>query len=568
MPKVPESAAFDVTSKLQKQLNFNLTAGKGDPLDGTGASIPSSIVVQKVVQNSNGTWTQSITDTESPIKSQNDLLSSFEKDRESVIGSYEEMAKVYDEEILDYNTQINQKKIQIVSTLNTALGAGCSAIYREDPYAPKEGTSGGRSFSFNIKPVVEPLIINKVSCGMGLTVYADQVNVEVYKNVEIYTATSPFNRQVETLTESNLGKGVENITSNNSGSNLGKYRADLTGRKNRVVYGGLNQTLSQEDNVDCLSYRNKILSLATEIADLRIKRDQYLGEVNSIKELKTGQEIIRWGNKKGDNGLETFNESIKSSITSLTQFTGDIVTDGIIVHFNTTETYAIKSEINSQTGVNAVVSWYNLGGDSLNADPNTSQYDINYDAFDGPSVVLNNYDTETNQYFEVADSYLGSGKIGVGNTSYTIEVWTKITKDTNLGISSTSNGATIVGINSTRGYGLQVYKPSGIRVSFGQRENGSLVNKTDLKLDTWYHIVATNEAGVGSKIYLNGSLDGTGNPINITSSVDPLRFGYSPAQISQYFSGKISIIRIYKKNLTEDEIKKNYNAAKERFGYT
>jgi hypothetical protein len=38
--------------------------------------------------------------------------------------------------------------------------------------------------------------------------------------------------------------------------------------------------------------------------------------------------------------------------------------------------------------------------------------------------------------------------------------------------------------------------------------------------------------------------------------------------INQYFPGKISVIRLYSKALSEAEVLKNFNASKERYGYS
>jgi hypothetical protein len=364
------------------------------------------------------------------------------------------------------------------------------------------------------------------------------------------------------LSPSNSGKGFENSVSNNTGA--------IVGTNYRFI-NGLKVTLfppSITSDSTCTSYRDQINTLASEIATLRSQRDQYLNQVNDLKELKTKQELFKWGNNQSEASLSEYNEQLTSAIASISQYLDNIVTEDLIIHFDSAETYGIESVIDIVTGINSVTSWNNLAGDGLYANPQTSLYPINLDESDGPSVELNNYVTPTNQYFIINDSYIGgTGELGIGDTSYTIEAWVKITKDTNLGTSPINNGACIVGINSIHGYGLQVYKPNGIRVSFGDRGSGSLVNNTDLNTDTWYHIVCTNESGVGSKIYINSVLDGTGSSINLISSISDLHFAFAPAQISQYFSGKLSIIRIYKKDLSESEVLQNFNAHKSRYGY-
>jgi hypothetical protein len=541
MPDIPSFPAFDVTSKLQQQLEFNQTAGQGDPLVGTGASIVPTINVQQVTQSSSGTWSNLVSEQESPIKDQNAILSQIEEDRNSVISSYEQLAAVYDTEIANYNSEINQKKSEITSIQTTALGIGCSCLF---------GNADN---------------INGVACGIGSTIRNDQSLAKIYTNITNYSANNPFKPiSTQDLSIANFGKGFENVISNNTGTILTSNYGTVTGFAFTMV--GIVTTLVP--SAVCAGYATSIDTLASEIAVLRGQRDQYLNQVNDLKNLKHQQEVIKWGNKQSETALQEYNTALQTAISSISQYLDDIVVTGLIVHYDSAEDYGIETVLESSTGINSITKWNNLAGDSLYANPQTSLYSINLDNSDGPSVVLNSYPTVTNQYFTIGDSYIGgTGELGIGNTSYAIEVWAKISSDTNLGISSTTNGACIVGINSVHGYGLQVYKPSGIRVSFGERGSGSLVNNTNLSTNTWYHIVGTNEAGVGSKIYINGVLDGTGSTINLVSSTNNLQFGYAPLKISQYFSGKLSIVRVYKKNLSESEVLQNYNAHKSRYGY-
>lgn len=539
MPDIPRFPAFDVSSKLQQQLEFTLTSGKGDPLVGTGATLVQSIKVQQVTQNSNGTWNNLVFDQESSVKDPDSIPSKVNEDRNNLIVSYENLASVYDDEMRTYNEQINQKKSQIISIVNTAIGFGCSHV---------AGDAAN---------------INGVACGIGSTIRQDVAVTKIYSNMNNYSANSPFSPvSPESLSPSNSGKGFENSVSNNTGAIVGSNYRFINGLKVTFFPPGTSS------DATCISYRDQINTLASEIVTLRGQRDQYLSQVNDLKKLKTKQELLKWGNNQSDSSSSEYITQLRSSIASISQYLDNIIVEDLIVHFDSAQTYGIESVLDNATGINSVTSWNNLSGDGLYATPQTSLYPINLDNSDGPSVELNNYVSSTDQYFVIGNSYIGENtKLGTGDTSYAIEVWVKITKDTNLGTSATNNGACIVGINSIHGYGLQVYKPNGIRVNFGERGSGSLVNNTDLNTNTWYHIVCTNESGVGSKIYINGVLDGTGYPINLISSTSDLHFAFAPVQISQYFSGKLSIIRIYKKNLTESDVVQNFNAHKSRYGY-
>lgn len=559
MPDIPRFSAFDVTSKLQQELDFSRTAGTGDPLAGTGASVPSSIRVQTVTQSPNGFWSEVISDQPSPVQTQDSIISSLEQQRVGLISSFEEICAAYDREILSLNNQINDKKSVIVSKVTSAVSGFCGF----------EGTLPS-------SPGAED--INGVSVGIGVTVRGDTSAIKIYPNIRAYTADSPFNdATTQNLSNSNVGLGYENVMSINSGSIIGSYGFVSTDPNVHCLCTSIidptphlciEQGKTVTDQATCAGYGSSIITIASEILTLRNERDQYLDQINRLKREKNKKEIQNWGSKQSETTLQQHNNALEQAIVDLSAFVDPLVMNGLIVYYDAAENYGIGTTVDIYTGISSVTAWNNLKGDGLYASPRTSLYSINLDDSDGPSVELNNYSIVTNQYFTVPSSYIASNKIGTGNTSYTLEAWFKVTNDVALGISSTTNGATIVGINSVHGYGLQVYKPSGVRVSFGERGNGGLTNSTNLDLDSWYHVAAVNEAGVGSRIYINGSLDGSGSAINITSTVSDLRVGFTSSQITQYFSGKISAVRIYNRNLTQAEVTQNFEVHKARYGFS
>lgn len=560
MPDIPKFPAFDVTSNLQRQLNFNRTSGFTDPLTGTGASIPSYLSIQEMSQNPDGSWNQRLTDQVSPVQDQGAIENQITTEQNNAIVSYEELGAVYDAEMLRINNEISDKKAEIMNLVTAAIGAGCSAKIPTGPVA------AGSSITF--VPGTED--IGGVAVGVGSTVSNDKVTIKIYSSLNNYSADSPYDpKTTEQLSTSNLGKGYENVVNNNGGSVVSstyRFISSDTADHSFPLFISF-PALSAAEIAACAGYGASIISIANEIEVLRGNRDSDLDRINDLKELKTREQIQRWGINQADSGLNSYNNLLQSAITLISDYTDNIVTENLIIHYDAGQTYGIQASVESVTNINAISQWNNLVGDGLYASPRTSLYSINLDSGDGPSVELNNYPTQTNQYFTVSSSFIELGKIGTGSTAYTIESWFKVTNDVALGISSTANGASIVGVSSEFGYGLQVYKPSGIRLSFGERGNGSLTNTTNLSTDTWYHVVATNDPTSGSRIYLNGTLDGTGSQINVTTAISDLQVGFSTQHIDQYFSGKISIIRIYNDSLSQDEVTQNFNAHKTRYGY-
>ena len=92
--------------------------------------------------------------------------------------------------------------------------------------------------------------------------------------------------------------------------------------------------------------------------------------------------------------------------------------------------------------------------------------------------------------------------------------------------------------------------------------------------DAWYQIVGTwgGDANLNLKLYLNGVE--TGSFTKTTISGAPDGGGYSLGGISStlsgspgnYMKGRISVARMYSRELTASEIQQNFNATRSRFG--
>ena len=238
---------------------------------------------------------------------------------------------------------------------------------------------------------------------------------------------------------------------------------------------------------------------------------------------------------------------------------------------NATKDYGITYYVQNTTGVGIVSSFINLSKEGSSPVPINNPTYVGFSekttGITVPSVNLNG----TNQYFVIDKDYISDvNGIPDGDTSYSIESWFKVVSDSNLSTSPTSGGAAIVGVNSIHGIGMQVYKPSsGLTVNFGSRDSGSIDAGTTLSLDTWYHVVAVREQNVNSRIYVNSGITSSSTTagLNVITTPGLMQIGYAGTHISQYFSGNIGVIRIYKKALSDEEVLRNFNADKEGFGY-
>jgi len=168
-----------------------------------------------------------------------------------------------------------------------------------------------------------------------------------------------------------------------------------------------------------------------------------------------------------------------------------------------------------------------------------------------------------NNYISIPNSATLDG--GRGWSRITVEVWVRL--------SSNQNGRRIIAEASSYQLGLQ---RSGVpnRLYFGIccKYYYEVEYSTPLAANTWYHIVGTYDAGVGSKIYVNGMAVPvtvtSGSPIGkIWSKGYPLEIGrhfFYPT--TSYFAGIVDEVRIYGNLiLSPEQIRQNYVQSKDGF---
>lgn len=85
-------------------------------------------------------------------------------------------------------------------------------------------------------------------------------------------------------------------------------------------------------------------------------------------------------------------------------------------------------------------------------------------------------------------------------------------------------------------------------------------------INTWNQLIGIYN-GTQLKLYMNGNLVGTNNASgNIRTNNFILNIGAYQNDTSYRISGKMSITRMYNKELSAQEVSQNYNATKTRFG--
>lgn len=534
-------------NKIQTYLFSEKELASNYGKDTTGVTPPETFEQRKITQNESGKWDDITIVTKDPYPSINSVTQKKLDERDQVIQDYEVVIRPLDNEVYQYNEIINDKKQQIIDLVTTAVSAGCSNL------APTSGIVTSLPY-----PGAEN--IGGVVCGYGSTIYEDRAVVKIYSNLNSSGAENPFDPISQSnLSQSTYGKGFENFTEDNTGTALNGYKYIPTELASHV--GSLLSPLTAEEQATCVGYANSIIAIAAELDELRQLRDSKLEKINTLKNDKNREEVRRWGSNQSQGVIEQRKQNLNVQINHVQSFGDSIILDSLLFAFDAAKTYSVAHTIDPTTGQDEVTSITNTSSDGIVVTPTNKPL---YDGGDGPSIHFNKFGGE--QYVSLGKNYIGDG-ISTGDSSYAIEVWFKIVDDSNLTSTATTGGATLVGVSSDFGYGMQLYKPSGVKLNFGTRGNGSLDTNTEFDPNVWYHVVCTRESGVGNKIYVNGTIDAVfdSTTLNITSSAEDVQIAKTENNILQSFKGKIGLVRIYGKNLSENDVTVNYNTDKSRF---
>ena len=294
--------ALDSIRKQNREL------GKGGT-DGVPDITPPSIYEDRtVVQNDDGTWGETVTEEESPVKkdiTQRAIeLEGFETD----VTNYENLAKIGDNKVLQILAEINDKKVAITTTISAAVSAGCSVLTGNGLWGPVTvgGVVLGPANTQTVYNTDYPQLSNDT--GFVLT----------YDGLDNPASDSPFSGTTSsTLTGTNVGTGFSTGCVVNNGGIVGIYQTITTD----ISVGGA-----------CAVYLARVNTLASEIDTLRDSlgtdwaAGSYVGVIKDtidVKDMKTGSETMVWSYKNDDEEREqrkTFNNSLINSIESQSEY--------------------------------------------------------------------------------------------------------------------------------------------------------------------------------------------------------------------------------------------------------
>lgn len=202
-------------------------------------------------------------------------------------------------------------------------------------------------------------------------------------------------------------------------------------------------------------------------------------------------------------------------------------------------------------------------------------YDLSGNSFQGTLVNTPTYTTDgTNKFFAFAtNDYIKIPNSTLLNThTPSVEVWFK----TN---SLSQNGFLFEKGHVNTSYSL--FQNAGNSAFYWRHR--SVLNYTLIDLvpgvasvgvntTEWFQIIATKSSSGFKKLYINGVLKASYNNTtypNISVSNNGMSigaYGGWDGSRSYYYNGNIAVVKVYTKELLQDEIIQNYNALKGRFG--
>ena len=224
-----------------------------------------------------------------------------------------------------------------------------------------------------------------------------------------------------------------------------------------------------------------------------------------------------------------------------------IVTDGLVLCLDAA---------NRRSYPGSGTSWLDLSGNGNNATTSNS-----------PTFSENNggyFDYDGTDDYIIADN----SQMSFTNAVMALEAWVNLDSLSNAGILSKEDYALnqrewilCLRNNVISFYLNQTLNNSGLGWTWVEASSTSTL--------TWYHVIGTsNGSGVG-KLYINGELEDTNNSFTSSSQngTAPIKIGCETNNGSNFnpLDGRISLVRIYNKYLSADEVRRNYLATKSRF---
>jgi hypothetical protein len=216
-----------------------------------------------------------------------------------------------------------------------------------------------------------------------------------------------------------------------------------------------------------------------------------------------------------------------------------------------------------------LVLYYDPSNSSSYSGSGTTINDLSGNSLSG---TLSNV-TFTSPYFSFNGS---SSQIGISDNSllepgtgdWTMEVWANYT--------NFNSSAVIIGKFNSGGasddvsYSIRSNTSGGLFAQYGNGITHANSTNYTLSANQWYHIVVvwTNISANTIKLYINDVYQNQASHSfsSLLNTTTGLYLGsYNNGEYSQYFNGKMGIVRIYNKSLTDAEISSNFESSRTKY---
>lgn len=580
---------IEIFEKDQSQLNGALD-------NQSTVTAPSTIEKVSITQNSDGTWNKTVTTEESGLYdgSIDSTLRNQVKNEAEILQRF---CREVDNQILSFNSRINEKKDLIITLSNEAAAGNCWP-----GIAYSTITASGTVRKTGVGAATSSFVRDAV------TVNNEIENIKIYTKMagpqKDYNAQNVFEPDtIVAITTAYTGYGYQNLRDPNyyqsndgtvtgtvtdgSGSNIGTGRFDISTTEadhsapavNVATFGGVytgttffayagagvapEATDTTMTAARCVGIANSISTVYDEILELRKQRDSLRSDLNTIKKKKMEKELASWGMNRIESEITTRSSTFSSVISSVKSFNtdGTVNVQSLVLSLDASDTDSYNV-----SGINT--AWTDLSGYNNNATLEPTNSPATFEYSDGGFLTFNGTD-------EYADTVTKSSDILGTGGEWTIETWFRVNgAPSNTAVSNvivdvnpTSGSATM--LNVTYGTGGAFVGLSTNRFTYSSRptsgDSYTHLQGPEITNGLWYHGVVVRNGDTNTKLYVNGSLSST-HEGNLPANSEGFARIASYTDVTSFANISVSVVKIYQRSFTDAEIKDKFDGSKSGFG--
>lgn len=213
--------------------------------------------------------------------------------------------------------------------------------------------------------------------------------------------------------------------------------------------------------------------------------------------------------------------------------------------------------------------YYDPSNSSSYPGSGTILYDLSPSAING---TLSGGPTDSGNWF----TFTGTQSIQTGNLyglfagwQHSLEIWFNASAIGAV-FSDTSSGPTNINYHTT---GLEVYQTGPFYLTNAMLWNGTATTRVGggtVSLNTWYQLVRIYDGSNIAYAYLN-KVKSSDTSISWSTPSPGWYLNFGSSETTKFatgaaFQGKLGVIRLYNRILTQSEITQNYDATKSKYG--